>query len=289
MGLYLQRKLIGVDAIVFRCQMKHILIRLNGHVEDLRVTDASRVRTQSLLLLVVIVNSDVQALMIVDRDQLTLRVQLDVRRIGDVVRLLDLTQVLPVIREHLDRVQMIVRDEDLVVVRADRRGKLQLLVEMEQRQNLALQREDVQLLDLRLDDENAVRLIDAERAWLLEMLTEATDELSLAAEHVNLRSRMPLDDDELIATTGHHSDAVRIEQVLAAGSSTTAERVFELAGLAVEDFDAVGVGVDHGKFARLEPGDAVGLAKGVVTIAVLAQRTVPFQHLPGCAILVSSF
>ena len=227
--MYLQRKLIGVNAIVFRRQMEHILIRLNGHIEDLRVTDASRVRAQPLLLLVLIVNSDVQALMIVDRDQLPSRVQLDVRRIGDVVRLLDLTQVLPVIREHLDRVQMVVRDEDLVVVRADRRGKLQLLVQMEQRENLAFQREDVQLLDLRLDDQNAMRLVDAQRARLLEMLAEATDELALAAEHVDLRSRMTLDDHELIATARHHGDAVRVEKVLTASGSTTAERVFELA------------------------------------------------------------
>ena len=51
----------------------------------------------------------------------------------------------------------------------------------------------------------------------------------------------------------------------------------------------MGVGVDHGEFARLEPGDAVWLAKGVVAIAVLAQRTDPLQDESKGSILVTSF
>ena len=136
--------------------MENVLDWFDRHVEDLRVTDAGRVRTQTLLLLIFIVNGDVQPLVIVDDDQLSLGVELDVGWIGDVVGLFDFAHQLSTVREHFDRVQVIVGDEDLVVVRADRRRKLQLRIEMEEGEHFAFEREDVQLLHLRLDDDDAV-------------------------------------------------------------------------------------------------------------------------------------
>ena len=78
------------------------------------------------------------------------------------------------------------------------------------------------------------------------MLAEAADELALRTEHVDLWPWMALDDHELITSAGHDSDAVWVEEVLASKCSSSAEGVLELACLAVEDFDAVRVGVDDG-------------------------------------------